>query len=444
MTRIAKISNKQIMVIFIPIILQQCIMNVLNIIDNFMAGRFGDVFISGITIVNRVFTIPNSMFMGLIAACAVFISQYHGREDHENSIKVFKISIDFSMIMLLPFIGAGIIFPDIIVGLFSKDPGVIEFGAIYMRLVSLSLIPYMLSQCIANSLRSIGQVRPSLLINFVVVFVKIILNYIFLYFPFHLGIVGAGLSLILSRLIELTLYLVLLKSSSGLFTIKAMMKTKYDFQMVKKIMAKMLPLGFNELLYGIILSMLYVQYGSYNSETLAGYSIALTYYELFRVMFGSIGMTMNIFVLPSLGRKEFNHAKLFANQCFRFGIIVSLVLAFIMFISSYSIPLIYSGTTASLEIGARILRIIAFMFPFTTIHSLFYFVFRCGGDNFSILMVDSLFMLCITVPVQYLCIHFFNMNIYMTLLTVESMYLIKCYIAIKRIQKGVWLKNLTN
>ncbi|MEG0164100.1 MATE family efflux transporter [Anaerorhabdus sp.] len=443
MTSIDKISNKQIMLIFIPIVLQQCIMNVLNIIDNFMAGRFGDVFISGITIVNRAFTIPNSMFMGLIAACAVFISQYHGKEDKENIIKVFKISIDVSIIMLLPFIIIGIFFPDFIVSLFTKDLRVIEFGAIYMRLVALSLLPYMLSQCIANSLRSIGQVRTSLIINFVVVFAKISLNYVFLYFPFNLGIVGAGLSLILSRLIELCLYLFLMKSSSSLFAIKPLLKAKYDFQMVKKIMAKMLPLGLNELLYGIILSLLYVQYGSYNSETLAGYSIALTYYELFRVLFGSIGMTMNIFVLPSLGRKEFDNAKLRANKCFRFGIMVSLILAIVMYISSYSITSIYSGTAASLETGTRILRIIALMFPFTTLHSLFYFIFRSGGDNFSILIVDSLFMLCVTVPIQYLCIHVFKMNIYTTLVTVESMYLVKCYIAIIRIKKGVWLKNLT-
>ena len=102
---------KEILIIFIPIIFQQLVMNIINIVDNFMVGRFSDTYISAITIINRIFNVSNSLLLGLVASCAVFIAQYNGNKDTYNAESTFNFSILSSIGILLPMIIVFIVFP---------------------------------------------------------------------------------------------------------------------------------------------------------------------------------------------------------------------------------------------------------------------------------------------------------------------------------------------
>lgn len=433
---------KDILVIFTPIIFQQLIMNVINIVDNFMVGRFSDTYISAITIVNRIFNISNSLLLGLVASCAVFIAQYNGAKDNYNAESTFKFSIISSLAILLPMIVLFIVFPKIIISFFTNDVDVINSASIYIRLLSLSLIPYIVSQTISNAIRSLGIVKGPLYVSIFMVFIKIILNYLLLYKPFQLELYGAGLALIFTRIIEVLLLIIILETSHSPLSIRKISKYKISYVLAIKVIKKMLPLGINEFLYGIALAIMYKLYASYDTMTLAGYSIALTYYETFRVINGSVGMTMNVFVLPLLSNELFENAKLKAKEIFSFGVKFAVIIGIILFSLSYTIPLIYNTSDTSIKIAISLLKIMGVLFPFITYHGLFYFIFRCGQDNKSILITDSLFLLLVAIPIQYACIKS-GLSIITTYLFTELSSIIKVILCIYFLNKGNWLKNLT-
>lgn len=433
---------KEILIIFIPIIFQQLVMNIINIVDNFMVGRFSDTYISAITIINRIFNVSNSLLLGLVASCAVFIAQYNGTKDTYNAESTFKFSILSSIGILLPMIIVFIVFPEFIIGFFTNDIDVINAATIYIRLLSLSLIPYIVSQTISNAIRSIGIVKGPLYISIIMVLVKIVLNYALLYNPLQLELFGAGLALIITRIIELSLLIIILEISNSGLSVRNFNKCKISSRLAIKVVKRMLPLGINEFLYGIALAVMYKLYASYDTMILAGYSIALTYYETFRVINGSIGMTMNVFVLPLLSNDLYDKAKNKAYQIFVFGVKMAIIIGVILFALSFTIPFIYNTSLVSINLATRLLKIMGLLFPFITFHGLFYFIFRCGQDNKSIIITDSMYLLFIAIPIQYICIKN-GFSIITTYLCTELSAIIKIIFCIYFIRKGNWQRNLT-
>ena len=72
---------KMVLVIVIPIALQQLITQFVSLIDNIMIGVIGTEQMSGVAISNQVLMVFNLAVFGIISGVSIFASQYHGSKD---------------------------------------------------------------------------------------------------------------------------------------------------------------------------------------------------------------------------------------------------------------------------------------------------------------------------------------------------------------------------
>lgn len=423
-------------------IAQQLIINLINIIDNIMVGRFNDVMISSVAIVNRIFTVSNSFIVGILAASTIFLAQYNGLNDKTKLQQTYHFTQIALTVLIAPFIIAGLFFPEVLIRLFSDDSQIITQASNYMRLLSLSMIPFIYSSCISNSMRSVGLMRIPLICCIATVFIKIIGNCLFLYQPFAWGLTGAGVALLLCRLSEFVLLYWLMKRNNCSFH-APVIQSKIPRKMCISIGEKMLPIGFNELIYGVGLAMFFKGYASFNTEITAGYSIAMTYYELFRILSGSMGMVMTIIVGKSLGIGNFPQAKKDAGRIYKLALGISVIFAFLLYLCSYTVPFIYTGSEVSIQTAIEMIRRMALLFPLATSHLILYFIFRVGGDSKSILLMDSLFMWVVPIPTLLVLTRFTNLSILQIYMLVECLYILKILLSLYLLKKERWLKNLT-
>lgn len=143
----------------------------------------------------------------------------------------------------------------------------------------------------------------------------------------------------------------------------------------------MLPIGLNELFYGLGLAMLFKGYSSFSTPMTAGYAIAMTYYELFRVLFPAAGTVLTILVGPVLGQGKKAEAKEVVRRVFKLALGLSIAFGILIYLCRWTIPLIYTGSALSLRTADQLMQIMALLFPLATGHFLVYFVFRSGGDS---------------------------------------------------------------
>ena len=74
-----KAFYKKIMLVAIPIMIQNGMTNFVNLLDNIMVGRVGAEQMSGVAIVNQVLFVFNLCIFGAISGAGIFSAQFFGK-----------------------------------------------------------------------------------------------------------------------------------------------------------------------------------------------------------------------------------------------------------------------------------------------------------------------------------------------------------------------------
>src|SRR5574344_2466269 len=88
--------------IALPIAIQNCFTNFVNLLDNVMVGQMGTLEMSGVSISNQLIFVCNLCIFGTVSGGGIFCSQFFGANDWNgvrNAIR-FKILVGFSIITI--------------------------------------------------------------------------------------------------------------------------------------------------------------------------------------------------------------------------------------------------------------------------------------------------------------------------------------------------------
>ena len=124
----------------IPIIINEMLNSLINMMDTFMTGKLGAASVTAIGLGNQVFFLFSLIIFGICSGASIFMGQYWGNNDIKSVHKVMGIA--YLMVILdsaIFFVGT-LFFPEIIMGIYSKDPEVIRLGAGYLRVVGFSYV----------------------------------------------------------------------------------------------------------------------------------------------------------------------------------------------------------------------------------------------------------------------------------------------------------------
>ena len=107
-----------------------------------MVGSLGEVQLSAVTVANQPFFLFMMCMFGLSSGACVLISQYWGKKDIETISKIFGIVIKIALLIGIVVTIVVAIFPRQVMGLYSDDAQVREYGVQYLQIVIFSYIPY--------------------------------------------------------------------------------------------------------------------------------------------------------------------------------------------------------------------------------------------------------------------------------------------------------------
>ena len=72
---------KMVLLIAVPIMIQNGITNFVNLLDNIMVGQIGTEQMSGVAIVNQLIFVYNLCIFGGLSGAGIFTAQYFGQKD---------------------------------------------------------------------------------------------------------------------------------------------------------------------------------------------------------------------------------------------------------------------------------------------------------------------------------------------------------------------------
>ena len=195
---------KNVFAIALPIMAQNGISNIVNMLDNLMVGRIGTEQLSGVSIVNDLMFVYQLCLFGAISGAGIFTAQYFGQRNEDGVRDTFRIKLVIcGFIMLLGFAVFG--FGDRTLISYYLHEGsqsgdlatTLQYGHTYMMFMLAGLLPQAAEFVYSSTLRETGETVIPMRASFAAVFINLVLNYILIYGKFGfpvLGVAGAAIA----------------------------------------------------------------------------------------------------------------------------------------------------------------------------------------------------------------------------------------------------------
>lgn len=445
-----------VLMIAVPIMVQNGITNFVSLLDNIMVGQVGTEQMSGVAIVNQLIFVYNLCIFGGISGAGIFTAQYFGLNDHEGIRHTFRYKIWMGLILtagaIILFLAGG---QNLIQMYLSgnSDGGdlqaALQYGQQYLRVALLGLPAFMMVQVYASTLRECGETVVPMKAGILAVIVNLCFNYLLIYGKFgfpQLGVVGAAAATAISRYVEAVVVIVWTHSHRDRNPyITGIYRTmKVPLHLVRNFFIKGAPLLVNETLWAAAMAMLTQCYSVRGLNVVAGMNIANTINNVFNVVFIALGDSVAIIVGQLLGAGKMKEARDTDNKMIAFSVACCTLVAMVMFLIAPYFPRLYNTTDQARELAARFIMVQAVFMPQNAFLHAAYFTLRSGGKTIITFLFDSVFIWCVSVPIAFCLSRYTGLYVVWIFVMVQIGDWIKCIIGFILVKKGVWLQNIVN
>ncbi|MBP3672840.1 MAG: MATE family efflux transporter [Oscillospiraceae bacterium] len=451
-----KAFYRRVLMVAVPIIIQNGITNFVSLLDNIMVGQVGTAQMSGVSIVNNLLFVFNMCVFGATSGAGIFTAQFHGSQDHEGVRHTFRFKILVCLALAAAGIGIFLGWGKELVMLYLQGEGDAEtitaslnYGLGYLKIMLLGLVPFALTNAYSGTLRESGETMVPMGAGICAVFVNLGLNYVLIFGHFGapaLGVNGAAIATVTSRYVELAIVAgwTHLHSVRNPFIKGAYRSMHIPAELFKLICLKGLPLLLNELLWSTGMAFLNQCYTIRGLDVVGAMNISSTLSNLANVVFLAMGNSVGIIVGQMLGAGAGEEEVRDADRKLMFVSVASCaIFGGLMAAVSGLFPQIYNTTDSIRALATALICVCAVIMPFNAYSTAAYFTLRSGGQTVVTFLFDSCFVWIAMVPTAFILSRFTALPIVPLYAVCQGMELLKCIVGYWMIKRGTWIQNLT-
>ena len=430
----------------IPVIIQNLIASSLGVVDNVVVGALGNEPIAAVGVANQFGMIVFLLYAAIHSGAGIYVAQYWGKKDYGNIGKVVNIGVALAVGVTLLFSGAGMLFPAQIVRIFNTDPVVIKLGSDFLRIFSMSFVFASISFGISVALRSIGKSVMPMVVSGITLGINTLLNFLLVFgmlgFPV-LGVRGSAIATLISRIIEMIIFLVVSWRSYYILRIRISVLRQVTSELFKKVVSTMVPVILNELCWGLGFAVYSVVYGRISTEAFDAVQITNVITNLFLVAGFGMASASAVMVGHVIGAGEEHkgreYAWRFVRLCFFGGIVIGVAL----YATAPLVASLFKVTPDVLKTAIVILALNAIIIPIRLINIVTIVgILRGGGDAGFAFITEGLTMWLIGVPMAVIGAFVLKFDVQWVVLMVMAEELIKMTCSLTRLKSGKWIKNV--
>ncbi len=445
---------KIVFAVAIPVMIQNGITNFVGFLDNVMVGQVGTDQMSGVAIANQLLFIFNLCIFGGLSGAGIFTAQFHGSGDDKGVRDTFRFKLITAAVICAAGFAILFLFGEKLIYLYlrgKEDVGDIAataaYGLDYLKIMSLGLIPFALTQIYASTLRETGSTVLPMKASVVSVLTNFVLNYMLIFgrfgFPAY-GVAGAAAATVISRFVELAVIAVSTHRHAEIhrFIRGVYRSLKIPGGLVKNIILRGMPLLINELLWSVGMAFLVQCYSSRGLSVVAALNISTTVSNFFNIVFQALGSAVAILVGQQLGAGEYGKAKDTAAKLIFFSVACCFATGVLLAAAAPFIPLIYKTTDTVRSLATRFILVSAVCMPIFAFAHCCYFTLRSGGKTLITFLFDCVHIWAIAIPFVYALVHFTALNIVSVYLLGQLIDLVKCVFGFIMLKRGIWLQKI--
>lgn len=446
---------KKVLMIVVPMIIQNLVTNFVSLLDNIMVGQVGTEQMSGVAIVNQLMFVYYIAIFGAVSGAGIFGTQFYGKGDYKGQRHAFRFkmyaSIVFALVTIVLFITAG----TPLISLYLNDTGgvgdiqkALEFGQGYLRIMIIGIIPFAIGQAYISTVRETGETFVPMLASIAAVFINLVLDYMLIFGKFgapELGVEGAAAATVVARFVELMIVVIWthVNSDRNQFIIGAYKSFEIPADILFAIIKKGTPLMLNEFLWAAGMATISQCYAVRGLDVVAAQNISSTIANLFNTVYIQMGGSIAVIVGQHLGAGRIKEAKEEDTKMIFFSVSTCVVMAVIMICFGGLFPEIYNTQEDIKVLANSFIVISALVMPVCCFSHCSYFTIRSGGKTMVTFLFDSVYTWVLVIPVATILAKYTALPMVTVFFLVQFMEIFKATIGLFMVKSGIWLQNIT-
>lgn len=438
---------KNVMMLVLPMALQNLINVGVTAADVMMLGKVGEAVLSGASLAGQIQFIMTLVFLGITSGATVLTAQYWGKGDTTTIEKILGMGLKFGTIIAVIFAVAALSVPETLMRIYTSEPEVIAEGVKYLRIVGVSYIFMAVTQVYLNIMRSIERVMIATIVYMASLGTNIVINALLIFglmgFPV-MGIKGAAIGTLVSRIIEMLIVMGYAKWKNKIVKIRWKYIIHTEKWLLKDFMLYAIPVVLNELMWGLGSSANTAVIGHLGSAAVAANSVAQMVRQLAQVVVFGISNATAIYLGKTIGEQKFEEAKAYGRRFVWLSFILGLAGGIVVL---FSAPV----ANANMALTAQAKHYLTFMFfvmsYFTVAQAvnatLVVGVFRSGGDTKFGLILDIATMWGGSILLGGIAAFVFGCSVQVVYVLLMCDEILKLPFTLKRFFSYKWIKNVT-
>ena len=432
--------------IALPVTLQAILNMLTNMVDTIMIGRLGENAVGAVGLAGKVFFIVSLITFGVVSGMDILIAQYWGVRDKKHIYQVVGIGLVFSVACSLIVAGASFFAPRAVMGIFTNSEILKDIGAEYLKIVCLTYILQAVSNVFVAALRCTEIAKPSAFISAVAIVTNVFFNWcmIFGHCGFAaMGVKGAAIATLIARAVELILTLAAVKFTKSIFCTKLKNYFSIENAVLTQFIKTSGPVLFNEMLWGIGVTIPSLTYGRMGENASAAMTIVSTYQDIEVVGMKGLSEAAAVLMGMELGMGHTETAKKYEKKFTTLALMLSVVLmAFTLIIKNVYISIYdVQADTAAMINSCMIAFAITLLWRCDN-NIIYIGTLRAGGDTVACMLLDIIPTWSINVLIVPLLGLKAMLPLWMVFIVSQMDELIKFVMGVKRVKQYKWLKNL--
>ena len=437
---------KSLFALVIPIAIQNLITSAVNSADVFMLGFVGQAELSAVSLANQVQFLIGGLFFGITSGIVMLCSQYWGKKDTDTIQKVMGIAFKLSLAICILFALAAIFYPRTIMLVYTNDLELVEIGANYLKIISISYVLLAFSQVYLSVLRSVERAHISTIISSIALITNVLLNAVFIFGLLgapKLGVIGVAIATTIARVIEVVLCIVDLYRNK-VFKFNPRFILEWDKLLFLDYLKYSIPALLNDIAWTTAFSTYSIIMGHLNADVVAANSVASTIRNLCTVVCFGISSGGTVLIGKEIGENRLEDAKRDSDRLLKVSLISGVITGLIILLIR---PIVFECFVLT-DRAYEYLNFMLIISTYYVIGQVFNTVtiagiFRAGGDSRFGLICDTINMWVVSVPLGFIAAFVLKlppMAVYFVLCLDEFW---KIPFVIKHYKSYKWLKNIT-
>ena len=399
--------RREIARIAVPVSLEFVFMLVLNFVNQVVVGALGATAIAAVGFANSLVFILVLTLGALGASVSILVARAHGSgRRHEMNTSVTAALLVAGLLAAVTsapaFLAAGSL-----LRLTGASPTVAAVGTGYLRLMTLSLVPTVLSAILSGVMRSTGHARSPMVATLVTVLLNTSLGYCLVFgvgpLP-ELGVVGAGWATLATAVLKAVILLAQVLVQHRLVRWELPASRREWRSVLVPLFVLAVPLGITELFWTTGTFLYNVVFQRLGDDALAAAQIAATLEGVFIV--GSIGLmsATTALVGRAVGRGEATEAMAWVRRVKKVGLHTGVGFGVLFGCSALALGLLYGNAGPGVRQAAALGIVVNALFQVVKVRNMVLGagVLPSGDDVRGVIMGDVAGAFVVGLPLAVL------------------------------------------